>query len=103
MADELNKLSIKLAYVSVNKKIVPKFFLQNAENNVPSGTVIKETVTNAFRPEFFMCSATTTAGTANPVRYQLLTENMNLNERALIQLTYVLCHAYYNWFGRYVQ
>lgn len=68
-------------------------------DNPPPGTVLDHTVTKARFYDFYLVSQHVTQGTVTPTRYIVIYDNTDLKTDNIQQLTYKMCHLYYNWSG----
>ncbi|GAU99725.1 hypothetical protein RvY_10682-2 [Ramazzottius varieornatus] len=87
----------RLTYILVNKRDSSRFF--EAGNNPCSGTVIDKVVTRPFRYDFFIVSQSVREGTVAPTYYDVISDQVKLQPDAMQQMTYMLCHMYFNWPG----
>ncbi|CAG9317467.1 unnamed protein product [Blepharisma stoltei] len=86
--------------VIVNKRINQRFFLENngVLSNPSPGVVIEDEVVVPHY-NFYMISHSVTAGTVTPTHYNVIVNDSQVPCKALYELTYGLCHTYYNWQG----
>lgn len=94
--------STKLVHVVVLKRINTRLCTFSGSNtmvNLPPGTVVDTDIISPKAMEFFLVAHSTTQGTATPTKYSTILNEANLSSDQLQQLTYHLCHNYYNWFG----
>ncbi|CAG0925140.1 unnamed protein product [Notodromas monacha] len=98
----------RLKVVSVNKRIQTQFFREGppgraaAAMNPEPGTVIDDVVTNPEWVDFYLIPQSVREGTVNPVSYRTLHDDprgFGFTSDQLQIITYVLCHAYFNWTG----
>lgn len=95
------------AFVIVTKRINTRFFHKyinphgggNSLENPPPGTCVDHTVTKPERYEFFLVSQQVRQGTVAPTNYNVICNLTNFKPNAFQQLTYKLCHTYFNWMG----
>jgi len=78
--------------------LLTPWLFQMMENPGP-GTVIDHTITKARWYDFFLVSQHVTQGTVTPTHYVVVHDSTTLSADHLQQLTYKLCHLYYNWSG----
>jgi len=102
---------IGFCYIVVLKKINTRIFCEKDKDRIENpicGTVLDKSITNRGALEFFMISAFVNQGTATPTRYQCLVNDFyspedgsltTLSSDYLQNVTFKLCHLYYNWFG----
>jgi len=94
------------AFIIVTKRINTRFFASKGSNheNPNSGTVIDTVVTLPERYDFYLISQSVRQGTVSPTSYNVVHDNLGLTPDKMQQLTYKMCHLYYNWSGttRYV-
>ncbi|XP_068122747.1 piwi-like protein 1 [Hyperolius riggenbachi] len=92
---------IKVTVVVVKKRINARFFsLAGGQcQNPPPGTVIDKEVTRPEWYDFFIISQSVRQGTVSPTHYNVIYDSIGLKPNHMHQLTYRLCHMYYNWPG----
>ncbi|KAK7794255.1 hypothetical protein R5R35_014662 [Gryllus longicercus] len=90
-------VTLKLAYIIVNKRINTRLFLNN--DNPPPGTVVDDCITLPERYDFFLVSQTVRQGTVSPTYYNVISDNVGLDPDKMQRLSYKLTHMYYNWSG----
>ncbi|GAU96584.1 hypothetical protein RvY_08012 [Ramazzottius varieornatus] len=88
---------IKSTYVLVNKRDSSRFSVGTA--NPLSGTVVDQIVTRSYRFDFYIVSQSVREGTVAPTYYNVIHHQCNLPPDAMQQMTYMLCHMYFNWAG----
>ena len=68
------KISPKLAYVIVNKRINSRFYAKKGTDfgNPPAGTVVDNCVTLPERYDFFVIPQNVRQGTVNPTSYNVI-------------------------------
>ena len=68
------KVSPKLAYIIVNKRINSRFYAMKGANygNPPAGTVVDNCVTLPERYDFFVIPQNVRQGTVNPTSYNVI-------------------------------
>eukprot|EP01027_Heterolobosea_sp_BB2_P004320 GEZU01006589.1.p2 GENE.GEZU01006589.1~~GEZU01006589.1.p2 ORF type:complete len:262 (+),score=81.33 GEZU01006589.1:709-1494(+) len=94
----------KICWMVVLKRINTRIFVQpdptksKLINPIP-GTVVDTDITNHNALEFFLVAQTVNQGTATPTRYQCVYNEASFSADYLQNLTFQLCHMYYNWFG----
>lgn len=111
----------KFAFIVVSKRINARFFSDNNRGpghmNPPPGTVVDDVVTLPerylhrnlsffinltviyFSYDFFLVSQSVRQGTVSPTSYNIIHDTFGLTPDRLQQLTYKMCHLYYNWCG----
>ncbi|XP_055355756.1 piwi-like protein 1 isoform X2 [Paramacrobiotus metropolitanus] len=90
---------IRLTYILVNKRESTRFFKDNnggIYNPLP-GTVVDDVVTRPFRYDFYIVSQTVREGTVAPTYYNVIDDDSGMQPAHLQQMTYMLCHMYFNW------
>jgi len=96
-------LAIKLTVVIVQKRIHTRIFdhTKNVSRptNVPPGTVVDNGCVSGDSYDFYMVSQSVTQGTATPTHYRIIHDEVGLPPNRMQQLTFKLCHLYYNWAG----
>lgn len=89
---------INFTFVVVCKRINTRIF-KDSQNPNP-GTVVDDVITLPERYDFFLVSQKTTRGTASPTSYNVIYDSSTIMTPDRLQnLTFKLCHAYYNWTG----
>lgn len=90
-----------MAFIVVKKRIHTRIFTGEGTNlrNPAPGTFIDRGVTHAGWYDFFLVAQSVKEGTVTPTHYHVLFDNTRLEPWRLHQLTYKLCHMYYNWSG----
>ena len=92
--------------VLVQKKINARFFFSEDKNrpyyhNPPPGTIVDNTITMNHHPnewsEFFLISQKVNKGAVSPTRYVVIANLNGIGNDLLQDLTFKLCHLYYNW------
>merc|ERR1712100_4606 len=92
---------IKLTEIIVQKRIHTRIFAYSHSRiqNVNPGTLIdRECVSNEYY-DFYMIPQYVHSGTATPSRFIVIYDEIGLPAHELQQLTYKLCHLYFNWAG----
>jgi hypothetical protein len=100
----------KVTLVVVNKRITQRFFIQDQNGqlmNPPSGCIVdKGLVENSGsedKPDegfdFFITPSSTTQGCVLPTHMHVTLNESHMKKIELQQLTYALCHYYFNWAG----
>ena len=111
----------KFAFIVVSKRINAKFFMDSNRGpgymNPPPGTVVDDVVTlperyvhriSSFNVnlififcsyDFFLVSQSVRQGTVSPTSYNVIHDTFGLTPDRMQQLTYKMCHLYYNWCG----
>ena len=62
-------------------------------NPVP-GTLVEKDVTHPFENDFYLCSHSAIQGTARPVHYHVLLDEVGLSTNQLHAMIYEQCYAY---------
>ena len=109
-AEVYNKVGAtpKVTLVVVNKRITQRFFVKNERGelmNPPSGCIVDKglvensqaTPGSAF--DFFMMPSGANQGCVLPTHFHVPINESKLKKIELEQLTYALCHFYFNWAG----
>lgn len=91
----------KFAFIVVSKRINTRIFekKRGCYENPVSGTVIDREITLPYRYEFFLISQSVRQGTVSPTNYNVIYDEFGLSPERLQQMTYKMCHLYYNWSG----
>ncbi|KAJ6235251.1 piwi-like protein [Anaeramoeba flamelloides] len=87
----------ELTWVVAQKRIKTRYF-NNSQNPMP-GSIIDSVITKPNRFDFFLVPQHVNQGSATPVHYQCIYDNSKIPGDTLIEITYKLCHMYYNWTG----
>ena len=106
--DMQNRLAAppKITLVVVNKRITQRFFVKDGRGNLvnpPPGCIVDRGLVEhsderkAF--DFFMMPSGATQGCVLPTHFHVPLNESALTRIELQQLTYGLCHFYYNWAG----
>ena len=116
----------KFTFVVVTKKINTRVFAVKGSqvDNPPPGAIVDTVVTlperyasaqllfhistNALdlicstfssRMDFYLISCAARQGTVSPCSYNVLVDDSNFEPDRIQQITYKMCHMYYNWSG----
>jgi aubergine-like protein len=95
------KLTVVVCHKRINTRI---FSALNSEGgggleNPPPGTIVDHTITRRNWYDFFLVSQHVRQGTVTPTHYVVIHDTANMKTDHVQQLTYKLCHLYYNWPG----
>lgn len=88
---------VPLTFIVVSKRLNTRIFMNNG--NPPPGTVVDSTITLPTMYDFFLISQSVNQGTVSPTSYNIIYDALNLKPDVAQQLTYKLCHMYFNWSG----
>lgn len=124
MAYDKQANKAKFAFFVVSKRINARFFSDSSRGrgftNPPPGTVVDDVVTLPERYvlilsltslviilmqqfissyDFFLVSQSVRQGTVSPTSYNIIYDTFGLTPDRMQQLTYKMCHLYYNWSG----
>ncbi|KAL7673510.1 hypothetical protein ACOME3_008365 [Neoechinorhynchus agilis] len=96
-----NDLTPKLTYIVVKKRLNSRFFVRGKDslNNPNGGLVVDRVVTMERWRDFYLIPQRVTQGSATPSHYNILTDKNGFGMDELQQLSYRLCHMYFNWPG----
>lgn len=96
----------EMTLVVVNKRITQRFFIKDSNGrltNPPSGCIIDHTLVEHDDGDknfdFFMTPSTTTQGCVLPTHFFVPMNDSKLCRKDIQQLTYIMCHLYFNWSG----
>jgi len=97
----------KITLVIVNKRIIQNFFIMdgnNRLNNPPSGCIIDRDLVESSGSaqkefDFFLVPVKGTQGCQRPTHFYVPLNQSALTKIELQQLTFALCHYYFNWAG----
>jgi len=92
----------KLSVIVVTKRIHTRLFAPKSDktydNPIP-GTIVDSHIIRKEYYDFFLVSQSVKQGTATPTHYLVVFDTSGYSPDILHQLTYKLCHLYYNWSG----
>lgn len=95
-----------ITLIIVNKRISQRFFVDDGRGqliNPPSGCVVDtklvENETSDKEYDFYLVPQFTTQGCVLPTHFYVALNDSTLSKKVIEQLTYDLCHYYYNWAG----
>ncbi|XP_055349557.1 piwi-like protein 1 [Paramacrobiotus metropolitanus] len=89
---------ITVTYLLVNERPSIRFFKNDngrIDNPLP-GTIVDSIVTRESLYDFYVVSQSVREGTVAPTYYNVIDDDSQLNPQHLQQMTYMLCHMYYN-------
>jgi hypothetical protein len=96
----------KMTLVVVNKRITQRFFVKDDRGNLinpPSGCIVDKGLVEHSDPsgafDFFMMPSGANQGCVLPTHFFVPFNESKLKKIELEQLTYALCHFYFNWAG----
>ncbi|CRL03804.1 CLUMA_CG016148, isoform A [Clunio marinus] len=95
----------KVGFVIINKRTKTRFFKPSPRNpkdfeNPGAGFVVDNVVTLPERYDFYLISQKVTQGTVSPTYYNIVHDGFYPGRpQVMQQLTFKLCHLYYNWSG----
>lgn len=93
-------VKIPLIFIIVSKRVNARLFTtpdnRNFEN-VNQGTIVADGITRPKRKDFYLTSQRVTQGTVTPTLYDVIQDEADTDAGSLYELTYHLCHLYYNW------
>ena len=96
----------KITLVVVNKRITQRFFVQDGRGgleNPPSGCIIDrglvEHSNDKENYDFYMTPSGANQGCVLPTHFHVPLNESSLKKIDLQQLTFALCHFYFNWAG----
>lgn len=90
-----------LAVIIVKKRIHTRMFQgePGAFRNPPPGTLVDRGITHCGWYDFYLVAQCVKEGTVTPTHYHVIFDNTRLEPWQLQQLSYKLCHMYFNWSG----
>uniref|UniRef100_A0A1I8GLI9 Piwi-like protein 1 n=2 Tax=Macrostomum lignano TaxID=282301 RepID=A0A1I8GLI9_9PLAT len=99
--DRISSLGFKVIIV---KKLVSSRLFRRGGNqlrNPAPGTVLDDVITMPNYVDFFLVSQYVNQGTVTPTHYNIIEDvnDANIRPDQVQQLTYKLCHLYFNWPG----
>ena len=93
----------------VNKRITQRFFVKDSRGqlmNPPSGCIVDQGLVENSDPnanggvfDFFMMPSGANQGCVLPTHFHVPLNESALKKIELQQLSYALCHFYFNWAG----
>jgi hypothetical protein len=98
----------EITVVVVNKRISQRFFVKDEEGrlaNPPSGCIIDRDLVEHSgdgknqKFDFYMTPASANQGCVLPTHFFVPKNDSDLSKLDIQQLTYALCHFYFNWAG----
>ena len=97
-------MTVKMLYLVVNKKNNLKFFKTNPQDgrdlaNPDKGTVIDSHVLTPEKYEFYLQPQFVNQGTATPVHFLVLYDEIHMPIEELESITYKQTYYYWNWNG----
>jgi aubergine-like protein len=94
---ELDKFP-QFAFIIVNKRINTRLFTMN-KCNPNAGTIVDDVITMPERYDFYLISTSEKQSTVSPTYYNVAKSNLQTPPSRIQELTFRLCHLYYNWNG----
>jgi aubergine len=98
------KIKPLLSVIVVQKRIHTRIFFTQPNGqigNPPPGTVVDTQCVSADSYDFYLVSQHVNQGTVTPTHYRIVHNEITaLSPDHYQQLTYKLCHLYYNWAGK---
>lgn len=91
-----NSWKPQIVVVVVNKRVNQRFFL--GHNNPGPGLVVDDHVVWDHY-NFYLTSHSVTTGCMTPTHYNIIVNESTISPSTLYELTYNLCHLYFNWQG----
>ena len=99
----------QITLIVVNKRITQRFFVKDQQGrlmNPPNGCIIDRTLVEKSGTgtedkifDFFMTPASANQGCVLPTHFHVPLNESNFTKLDIQQLTYSLCHFYFNWAG----
>ncbi|CAM1504240.1 Fc.00g018310.m01.CDS01 [Cosmosporella sp. VM-42] len=86
----------KFTVIVATKRHHIRFFPQRGDknNNPLPGTLVEKEVTHPFMMDFYICSHVAIKGTARPVHYHILLDEMNIPVNEFQKMIYHQCYSY---------
>ena len=86
----------KFTVIVATKRHHIRFFPERGDKNgnAMPGTLVEREVTHPFMFDFYMCSHVAIQGTARPVHYHVLLDEMNVPVNELQKMIYHQCYSY---------
>ena len=87
---------IKFTVIVASKRHHIRFFPQKGDSNgnPQPGTLVEKDVTHPFEYDFYLNSHSAIQGTARPVHYHVLMDEMNMSANELQNMIYEQCYQY---------
>lgn len=95
---EQQGLPLSFAFIVVTKRINTRIFSMANDNPEP-GTVVDDVITMHERYDFYLVSQKANQGTVSPTAYNVLRDSTKFTPCQIQEMTYRLCHMYYNYSG----
>ena len=96
-------MQCKFAYISVNKRIMTRIFIQDRGNydSPPQGLVVDKDIVrdDPVKQEFYLISQAAKRGVPLPTKYVIIASTLDQTLKDIELLTYRLCFLYYNVTG----
>lgn len=100
LAKKFEKAAPKLMFVVVTKRLDDRFAMQfQGLENPDSGLIVNKDVVKKDLYHFFMVSQKVTQGTATPTSYEIIFDEIKLDQQFFYTFTYHQTFNYYNWMG----
>lgn len=102
----LAKAKPYITVIIVNKRITQRFFVEDENGNLqnpPSGCCIDDKIVenqdSNVEYDFYLVPQNTTQGCVLPTHFYVAFNDSPVKKEAIEQLTFDLCHYYFNWAG----
>lgn len=100
----INNPNCLLTFIVVKKRGSARFFCRQGHyddqiSNPPAGTIVDDIVTHTGWRDFYLIPQKVTQGTATPSHFNILIDECDLSNDFIQDMTFKLCHMYYNWTG----
>lgn len=89
--------TLRLTFIIVTKRINSRLFYR--EQNPSPGTVVDDVITDTWKYDFMIVPQSVNQGTVTPTSFHVIEDTCGLDVDKIQQLTYKLCHMYFNWSG----
>lgn len=89
----------KISFIVLQKRHHTRFFpaageMKDIRGNCVPGTIVDRTIAHSINYDFYLISHNAVQGTARPVRYTMLKDDMNFDADEIQALTYHLCFTF---------
>jgi eukaryotic translation initiation factor 2C len=88
------KITVIIATKRHHVRFFPEKSAADRNSNPLPGTLVDKEVTHPFHYDFYLCSHVAIQGTARPVHYQVIYDEVRMNPDELQQMVYQQCYQY---------
>jgi eukaryotic translation initiation factor 2C len=94
VAKEVPKITVIIATKRHHIRFFPDRTVADRNGNPLPGTLIDREVTHPFQYDFYLCSHVAIQGTARPVHYHVIHDEVNMKPDELQKMIYQQCYQY---------